>query len=154
MTLSPFQMLVSSPAGLVSVVQTFSIKTQWSLQSQSARSALIFTPKIICFIFFSFCWKPAGFSLSQKVIFFFSYLSGGHPHNWNTVSKECLALLADLTQRLVAYHETVATNGRAKSLSSGSERKSSSETSGNSSYMCFIRINFQNNNVFIFSTDI
>ncbi|XP_038146735.1 nucleoporin NDC1 [Cyprinodon tularosa] len=60
------------------------------------------------------------FSLSQP---------GGHPHNWNTVSKECLALLADLTQRLVAYHETVATNGRAKSLSSGSERKSSSETS-------------------------
>ncbi|KAM4557248.1 nucleoporin NDC1 isoform 1-T1 [Fundulus diaphanus] len=63
------------------------------------------------------------FSLSQP---------GGHPHNWNTVSKECLALLADLTQRLVAYHETVATNGRAKSLSSGSERKTSSETSATS----------------------
>ncbi|XP_041849169.1 nucleoporin NDC1 isoform X2 [Melanotaenia boesemani] len=60
------------------------------------------------------------FSLSQP---------GRHPHNWNAVSKECLSLLADLTQRLVAYHETVATNGRAKSLSSGSERKTSSETS-------------------------
>ncbi|XP_014853173.1 PREDICTED: nucleoporin NDC1 isoform X1 [Poecilia mexicana] len=60
------------------------------------------------------------FSLSQP---------GGHPHNWNAVSRECLALLADLTQRLVAYHETVATNGRAKSLSSGSERKTSSDTS-------------------------
>lgn len=62
-------------------------------------------------------------------IFFFS---GGHPHNWNAISKECLSLLLDLTQRLVAYHDTVATNGRAKSLSTGSERKSSSEASGTS----------------------
>ncbi|XP_045906835.1 nucleoporin NDC1 isoform X3 [Micropterus dolomieu] len=60
------------------------------------------------------------FSLSQP---------GGHPHNWNAISKVCLSLLADLTQRLVAYHDTVATNGRAKSLSTGSERKTSSETS-------------------------
>lgn len=57
---------------------------------------------------------------------------GGHPHNWNAISKECLSLLADLTQRLVAYHDTVATNGRAKSLSSGSDRKTSSESSGTS----------------------
>ncbi|TNN88398.1 Nucleoporin NDC1 [Liparis tanakae] len=64
------------------------------------------------------------FSLSQP---------GGHPHNWNAISKECLSLLADLTQRLVAYHDTVATNGRAKSLSTGSERKTSSETSFTSS---------------------
>ncbi|XP_011471671.1 nucleoporin NDC1 isoform X2 [Oryzias latipes] len=61
------------------------------------------------------------FSLSQP---------GGHPHNWNAISKECLSLLADLTQRLVSYHETVATNGRTKSLSSGSDRKTSSESSG------------------------
>ncbi|XP_026231184.1 nucleoporin NDC1 [Anabas testudineus] len=60
------------------------------------------------------------FSLSQP---------GGHPHNWNAISKECLSLMTDLTQRLVAYHDTVATNGRAKSLSTGSERKTSSETS-------------------------
>lgn len=60
------------------------------------------------------------FSLSQP---------GGHPHNWNAISKECLSLLTDLTQRLVAYHDTVATNGRAKSLSTGSERKTSSESS-------------------------
>uniref|UniRef100_A0A665WW06 Nucleoporin NDC1 n=1 Tax=Echeneis naucrates TaxID=173247 RepID=A0A665WW06_ECHNA len=48
------------------------------------------------------------FSLSQP---------GGHPHNWNAISQECLSLLTDLTQRLVVYHDTVATNGRAKSLS-------------------------------------
>uniref|UniRef100_A0A672JLR3 Nucleoporin NDC1 n=1 Tax=Salarias fasciatus TaxID=181472 RepID=A0A672JLR3_SALFA len=63
------------------------------------------------------------FSLSQP---------GGHPHNWNAISKECLSLLTDLTQRLVAYHDTVATNGRAKSLSSGSEKRTSSESSGSS----------------------
>uniref|UniRef100_A0A668ABC7 Nucleoporin NDC1 n=1 Tax=Myripristis murdjan TaxID=586833 RepID=A0A668ABC7_9TELE len=62
------------------------------------------------------------FSLSQP---------GGHPHNWNAISQECLSLLADLTQRLVAHHDTVATNGRAKSLSTGSDKKSlSSESSG------------------------
>ncbi|XP_028988523.1 nucleoporin NDC1 [Betta splendens] len=60
------------------------------------------------------------FSLSQP---------GGHAHNWNAISKECLALLNELTQRLVAHHDTVATNGRAKSLSTGSERRTSSETS-------------------------
>ncbi|XP_075954835.1 nucleoporin NDC1 isoform X2 [Anarhichas minor] len=54
---------------------------------------------------------------------------GGHPHNWNAITQECLSLLADLTQRLIAYHDTVATNGRAKSLSTGSDRKTSSETS-------------------------
>uniref|UniRef100_A0A3B3C4Y5 Nucleoporin NDC1 n=2 Tax=Oryzias melastigma TaxID=30732 RepID=A0A3B3C4Y5_ORYME len=61
------------------------------------------------------------FSLSQP---------GGHAHNWNAISKECLSLLAELTQRLVSYHETVATNGRTKSLSSSSEQKTSSESSG------------------------
>uniref|UniRef100_A0A3B4ZKM0 Nucleoporin NDC1 n=1 Tax=Stegastes partitus TaxID=144197 RepID=A0A3B4ZKM0_9TELE len=52
----------------------------------------------------------------------FSLSQPGHPHNWNAISKECLSLLTDLTQRLVAYHDTVATNGRAKSLpTSGTE---------------------------------
>ncbi|XP_061653862.1 nucleoporin NDC1 [Phyllopteryx taeniolatus] len=64
------------------------------------------------------------FSLSQP---------GGHPHNWNAISKECQSLLTDLTQRLVAYHDSVATNGRAKSLSSGSELKTSSGSSSVSS---------------------
>ncbi|XP_033960982.1 nucleoporin NDC1 isoform X1 [Pseudochaenichthys georgianus] len=66
------------------------------------------------------------FSLSQP---------GGHPHNWNAISKECLSLLNDLTQRLIAYHDTVATNGRAKALPTGSERKTSSETSSTEDLM-------------------
>ncbi|XP_077379867.1 nucleoporin NDC1 [Festucalex cinctus] len=65
------------------------------------------------------------FSLSQP---------GGHPHNWNAISKECQSLLADLTQRLVAYHDSGATNSKAKSLSSGSSKlKSSSASSSVSS---------------------
>lgn len=59
-------------------------------------------------------------------------LVGGHPHNWNAISQECLSLLSDLTQRLVAYQDTVATNGRPKSLSQGSERKTSSDKSSTS----------------------
>lgn len=60
------------------------------------------------------------FSLSQP---------GGHPHNWNAISKECLSLLTDLTQRLVAHHDTVATNGRVKSQSTGSSKTSTSSES-------------------------
>ncbi|XP_071387489.1 nucleoporin NDC1 [Centroberyx affinis] len=60
------------------------------------------------------------FSLSQP---------GGHPHNWNAISNECLSLLADLTQRLIAHHDTVATNGRVKSQSTGSDKKSASSES-------------------------
>ncbi|NWR52810.1 NDC1 protein, partial [Regulus satrapa] len=46
------------------------------------------------------------FSLSQP---------GGHPHNWAAISRECLSLLSDLTQRLIAQQEAAAAaNGRAK----------------------------------------
>ncbi|NXX74557.1 NDC1 protein, partial [Urocolius indicus] len=45
------------------------------------------------------------FSLSQP---------GGHPHNWTAISRECLNLLSDLTQRLIAQQEAAAANGRAK----------------------------------------
>ncbi|NXP54429.1 NDC1 protein, partial [Heliornis fulica] len=45
------------------------------------------------------------FSLSQP---------GGHPHNWTAISRECLSLLNDLTQRLIIQQEAAAANGRAK----------------------------------------
>ncbi|KAF1672521.1 NDC1 protein, partial [Pygoscelis papua] len=45
------------------------------------------------------------FSLSQP---------GGHPHNWTAISRECLSLLSDLTQRLIMQQEAAAANGRAK----------------------------------------
>uniref|UniRef100_A0A8C0HEA7 Nucleoporin NDC1 n=1 Tax=Chelonoidis abingdonii TaxID=106734 RepID=A0A8C0HEA7_CHEAB len=43
------------------------------------------------------------FSLSQP---------GGHPHNWTAISKECLNLLSDLTQKLIMQQEAAAANGR------------------------------------------
>ncbi|KAM5247882.1 nucleoporin NDC1 isoform 1-T1 [Ctenodactylus gundi] len=46
------------------------------------------------------------FSLSQP---------GGHPHNWTAISRECLNLLNDMTQRLILYQEAAATNGRMSS---------------------------------------
>ncbi|XP_061095362.1 nucleoporin NDC1 isoform X2 [Conger conger] len=57
------------------------------------------------------------FSLSQP---------GGHPHNWSAICKECMSLINDLTQRLVAYHELVSSNGRAKSQSTTKDQKSTS----------------------------
>ncbi|XP_056600050.1 nucleoporin NDC1 isoform X1 [Triplophysa dalaica] len=60
------------------------------------------------------------FSLSQP---------GGHPHNWNAISKECLSLLSELTQRLVAHQDAVASNGRIKSQSASSDTKSGSSGS-------------------------
>lgn len=40
---------------------------------------------------------------------------GGHPHNWTAISRECLNLLNDMTQKLVLYQEAAATNGRVMS---------------------------------------
>ncbi|KAG8518958.1 Nucleoporin NDC1, partial [Galemys pyrenaicus] len=54
------------------------------------------------------------FSLSQP---------GGHPHNWTAISRECLNLLNDMTQKLVLYQETAATNGRVISSSCPVEPK-------------------------------
>ncbi|XP_043941395.1 nucleoporin NDC1 [Protopterus annectens] len=64
------------------------------------------------------------FSLSQP---------GGHPHNWLAISTECLNLLSSLTQKLVAYQEAIAVNGRIRhSYSSSGESRSSSSSSGTS----------------------
>lgn len=61
---------------------------------------------------------------------------GGHPHNWNAISKECLSLLSELTQRLVAHQDAVASNGRIKSQSASSDTKSgSSGSSGKATYI-------------------
>lgn len=45
---------------------------------------------------------------------FVCILLGGHPHNWTAISRECLSLLNDLTQRLIAQQEAAAANGRVK----------------------------------------
>ncbi|NXD10408.1 NDC1 protein, partial [Nothocercus nigrocapillus] len=59
------------------------------------------------------------FSLSQP---------GGHPHNWTAISRECLSLLSDLTQRLIQQQEAAAANGRAKQP--GGELKITPQTPG------------------------
>uniref|UniRef100_A0A8C9VSW9 Nucleoporin NDC1 n=1 Tax=Scleropages formosus TaxID=113540 RepID=A0A8C9VSW9_SCLFO len=70
-------------------------------------------------------------SLSRRMEVFSLSQPGGHPHNWNAICKECLSLLSDLSQRLVEYQEVVASNGRARPLSSHSDQRStSSETLG------------------------
>ncbi|XP_032883997.1 nucleoporin NDC1 isoform X1 [Amblyraja radiata] len=55
---------------------------------------------------YSPCRRQEVFSLSHP---------GGHPHNWIAISGECLALLNDLTQKLIEYQEALAANGRIKS---------------------------------------
>uniref|UniRef100_A0A671PBK7 Nucleoporin NDC1 n=1 Tax=Sinocyclocheilus anshuiensis TaxID=1608454 RepID=A0A671PBK7_9TELE len=56
-------------------------------------------------------------SLSRRLEVFSLSQPGGHPHNWNAISRECLSLLSELTQRLVAHQDAVASNGRVKSQS-------------------------------------
>uniref|UniRef100_A0A8C2HDN1 Nucleoporin NDC1 n=1 Tax=Cyprinus carpio TaxID=7962 RepID=A0A8C2HDN1_CYPCA len=56
-------------------------------------------------------------SLSRRLEVFNLSQPGGHPHNWNAISGECLSLLSELTQRLVAHQDAVASNGRVKSQS-------------------------------------
>uniref|UniRef100_A0A8D0DX13 Nucleoporin NDC1 n=1 Tax=Salvator merianae TaxID=96440 RepID=A0A8D0DX13_SALMN len=55
------------------------------------------------------------FSLSQP---------GGHPHNWTSISRECLKLLSDLTQKLIMHQEATAANGRLKQPSVGAPEQS------------------------------
>nr|XP_005607100.1 nucleoporin NDC1 isoform X2 [Equus caballus] len=59
------------------------------------------------------------FSLSQP---------GGHPHNWTAISRECLNLLNDMTQKLVLYQEAAATNGRVLSSSYPVEKETTFQT--------------------------
>ncbi|KAH0618595.1 hypothetical protein JD844_017954 [Phrynosoma platyrhinos] len=54
------------------------------------------------------------FSLSQP---------GGHPHNWTSISKECLNLLNDLTQKLIIHQEAASANGRLKQPPGGDLRQ-------------------------------
>ncbi|TRY84159.1 hypothetical protein DNTS_026054 [Danionella cerebrum] len=68
-------------------------------------------------------------SLSRRQEVFSLSQPGGHPHNWNAVSRECLSLLSELTQRLVAHHDAVASNGRVKSQSASSDTKTASSSS-------------------------
>ncbi|XP_051867557.1 nucleoporin NDC1 [Pristis pectinata] len=71
---------------------------------------------------YSPCRRQEVFNLSQP---------GGHPHNWIAISGECLALLNDLTQKLIEYQEAVAANGRIKlyPIPGESHQSSTSETS-------------------------
>ncbi|XP_041447290.1 nucleoporin NDC1 isoform X1 [Xenopus laevis] len=63
------------------------------------------------------------FSLSQP---------GGHPHNWTSISKECLNLMSSLTSRLIAHQEAAANNGRMRVPSSPKQIRKSSSSSGTS----------------------
>lgn len=55
--------------------------------------------------------------------------AGGHPHNWNAISRECMSLLSELTQRLLAHQDAVASNGRVKSQSASIDTRSASSSS-------------------------
>ncbi|XP_067309152.1 nucleoporin NDC1 isoform X1 [Pseudorasbora parva] len=68
-------------------------------------------------------------SLSRRLEVFSLSQPGGHPHNWNAISKECLSLLSELTHRLVAHQDAVASNGRVKSQSASSDTRSASSSS-------------------------
>lgn len=68
-------------------------------------------------------------SLSRRLEVFNLSQPGGHPHNWNAISGECLSLLSELTQRLVAHQDAVASNGRVKSQSASSDTRSASSSS-------------------------
>uniref|UniRef100_A0A671PFM1 Nucleoporin NDC1 n=1 Tax=Sinocyclocheilus anshuiensis TaxID=1608454 RepID=A0A671PFM1_9TELE len=68
-------------------------------------------------------------SLSRRLEVFSLSQPGGHPHNWNAISRECLSLLSELTQRLVAHQDAVASNGRVKSQSASSDTRSASLSS-------------------------
>uniref|UniRef100_A0A8C1P8S6 Nucleoporin NDC1 n=1 Tax=Cyprinus carpio TaxID=7962 RepID=A0A8C1P8S6_CYPCA len=65
-------------------------------------------------------------SLSRRLEVFSLSQPGGHPHNWNAISRECMSLLSELTQRLLAHQDAVASNGRVKSQSASIDTRSAS----------------------------
>ncbi|KAM3603868.1 uncharacterized protein V6R79_003177 [Siganus canaliculatus] len=115
----------------VTEVYTFPVQSSFTEDAHHCLSKILTDkqPMIVKFLALQDLALLSQHSPSRRCEVFSLSQPGGHPHNWNAISKECLSLLADLTQRLVAHHDTVATNGRAKSLSTGSERKTSSESS-------------------------
>uniref|UniRef100_A0A8C1P019 Nucleoporin NDC1 n=1 Tax=Cyprinus carpio TaxID=7962 RepID=A0A8C1P019_CYPCA len=68
-------------------------------------------------------------SLSRRLEVFSLSQPGGHPHNWNAISRECMSLLSELTQRLLAHQDAVASNGRVKSQSASIDTRSASSSS-------------------------
>ncbi|KAM9004438.1 nucleoporin NDC1 isoform X2 [Sarcophilus harrisii] len=81
------------------------------------------TPLIIKYLALQDLMLLSQYSPSRRQEVFSLSQPGGHPHNWVAISRECLALLNDLTQRLVMYQEAAATNGRVKPPSSPVEPK-------------------------------
>ncbi|KAM6173646.1 nucleoporin NDC1 isoform 2-T2 [Erethizon dorsatum] len=72
-------------------------------------------PLIIKYLAFQDLMLLAQYSSSRRQEVFSLSQPGGHPHNWTAISRECLSLLNDMTQRLVLYQEAAATNGRVSS---------------------------------------
>ncbi|XP_051855605.1 nucleoporin NDC1 isoform X2 [Antechinus flavipes] len=81
------------------------------------------TPLIIKYLALQDLMLLSQYSPSRRQEVFSLSQPGGHPHNWVAISRECLALLNDLTQKLVTYQEAAATNGRVKPPSSPVEPK-------------------------------
>ncbi|XP_023579952.1 nucleoporin NDC1 [Octodon degus] len=80
-------------------------------------------PLIIKFLALQDLMLLAQYSSSRRQEVFSLSQPGGHPHNWTAISRECLNLLNDMTQRLVLYQEAAATNGRVSSSYSMEPKK-------------------------------
>ncbi|XP_029419342.1 nucleoporin NDC1 isoform X2 [Nannospalax galili] len=73
------------------------------------------TPLIIKYLALQDLMMLSQYSPSRRQEVFSLSQPGGHPHNWTAISRECLNLLNDMTQKLVLYQEAAATNGRVSS---------------------------------------
>ncbi|XP_013996948.1 nucleoporin NDC1 isoform X4 [Salmo salar] len=117
----------------VTEVYSFPVQSTFTEESHQCLPKVItgMQPMILKFLALQDLALLSQHSPSRRLEVFSLSQPGGHPHIWTALSKECLSLLSDLTERLVAHHDTVATNGRAKSQSTGSNKRSttSSESS-------------------------
>ncbi|KAI1889247.1 hypothetical protein AGOR_G00177180 [Albula goreensis] len=115
----------------ISEMYSFPVQSAFSEEASECLPTVISskTPLILKFLALQDLSLLSQHSPSRRQEVFSLSQPGGHPHNWSAICKESLSLIHDLTQRLVAYHEAVSSNGRAKSQSSDKEHKSTTSES-------------------------
>ncbi|KAJ8375361.1 hypothetical protein SKAU_G00059410 [Synaphobranchus kaupii] len=121
----------------ISEVYGFPVHSSFSEEAYQCLPAILSgkEPKILKFLALQDLALLSQHSPSRRQEVFSLSQPGGHPHNWTAICKECLSLNNDLTQRLMAYHEVVSSNGRAKSQCTSNDQKSTSSESSVASGM-------------------
>uniref|UniRef100_A0A8C5ZMQ0 Nucleoporin NDC1 n=1 Tax=Marmota marmota marmota TaxID=9994 RepID=A0A8C5ZMQ0_MARMA len=105
------------PKAWISTAHVFPVQLPFAEESDECLPKVLNSnpPLIIKYLALQDLMLLSQYSPSRRQEVFSLSQPGGHPHNWAAISRECLNLLNDMTQKLVLYQEAAATNGRVSS---------------------------------------